>query len=198
MTLPVPHAPTVPGPADAVRPVGSDSGFAAGRVADTAETAPMRSYERLPVTGLYSIAHLLPKSKRRCGIYVLSFRNGDRYVGQALDVAVRFAAHRRTYPDDIVDVAFRRVPCSQLDAMERAEISRLHKAGIPLRNVVHARAGSTRVTSTCSSPPSSSSGGSPRPARRVPPSTPARISRSYGIATRRGSTDSPPTPGSPT
>jgi hypothetical protein len=98
MTLPVPHAPTVPGPADAVRPVGSDSGFAAGRVADTAETAPMRSYERLPVTGLYSIAHLLPKSKRRCGIYVLSFRNGDRYVGQALDVVVRFAAHRRTYP----------------------------------------------------------------------------------------------------
>jgi hypothetical protein len=118
--------------------MGSDSGFAAGRVADTAETVPMRSYERLTVTGLYSIAHLLPKSNGRCGIYVLSFRNGDRYVGKALEVVVRFAAHRRTYPDDIVEVAFRRVPRGQLDAMERTEIGRLHKAGIPLRNVVHA------------------------------------------------------------
>ena len=62
-----------------------------------ADSVPMPNYEFLQVAGLNSIAHLVPKSKGRCGIYVLLFRNGDRYVGQAVDVSNRFGAHRRTY-----------------------------------------------------------------------------------------------------
>ena len=107
-----------------------------GRTREEAMTQPsLSAYERLPVVGLHSIAHLLPIGKGRCGIYVLTFRNGDRYVGQAVDVAARFGAHRATYPGDIVEVAFRRVLRADLDAVERAEIIRLHGAGVPLRNI---------------------------------------------------------------
>jgi hypothetical protein len=54
-------------------------------------------------------------------------------------VVARFAAHRRFYLDDIVEVAFRRVLRGRLDDAEQAEIARLHKAGVALRNVVHMR-----------------------------------------------------------
>ena len=77
------------------------------------ENAPdpvaMPHYEILHVTGLHSIAHLLPRSKGRCGTYILLFRNGDGYVGQALDVAARFEAHRRSFPDDIVEIIAKRI-----------------------------------------------------------------------------------------
>ncbi|GAB4058405.1 GIY-YIG nuclease family protein [Catellatospora paridis] len=92
-------------------------------------------YQVMSVAGLRSIAHLVSRTSGRCGVYVLRFRNADRYVGQAVDVAVRFAAHRRAYGDDIVEIAFRRVARRSLDLAERAEIQRLHQA-VPLRNVV--------------------------------------------------------------
>ncbi len=94
--------------------------------------------ETFPVIGVHSIAHLVPKSKNRCGIYLLRFSNGDRYVGQAVDVVTRFSTHRLNYPD-ITEVAFWRVPQRDLDAVERAEIRRLEDEGVQLRNVVHAR-----------------------------------------------------------
>lgn len=96
----------------------------------------LAGFDRHPVDGLHSIAHLVPAGKR-CGVYVLTFRNGDRYVGQASDVTARFGAHRRAYPDEIVDIAFRPVRRTRLDEAEQREIARLHRAGVPLRNVVH-------------------------------------------------------------
>ncbi|MFI6130637.1 GIY-YIG nuclease family protein [Micromonospora sp. NPDC051141] len=91
---------------------------------------------RLKVDGLHSIAHLLPKAGGRCGVYELIFADGQRYVGQAVDVVTRFCAHRRTW-SDIVEIAFRRVSRSQLDEAERDQIHRREAAGVQLRNVVH-------------------------------------------------------------
>ncbi|GIE78693.1 hypothetical protein Aph02nite_46430 [Actinoplanes philippinensis] len=66
---------------------------------------------------------------------MLLFGNGDRYVGQAVDVSSRFGAHRRNHPGDIVELGFRRVSRGQLDAVEQSEIARLERAGVSLRNV---------------------------------------------------------------
>ncbi|MDG4800278.1 GIY-YIG nuclease family protein [Micromonospora sp. WMMD980] len=91
---------------------------------------------RFRVGGLNSIAHLLPKAHGRCGVYELTFADGERYVGQAVDVVTRFCAHRRTW-SDIVELAFRRVSRTHLDEVERAQIRRREAAGVRLRNVVH-------------------------------------------------------------
>jgi hypothetical protein len=91
----------------------------------------------MSVAGLNSIVRLLPASAGRCGIYVLSFTNGEYYVGQANDVTSRFRDHRDTYPD-LAELRFWRVPQRDLDAAEQAEIRRLLAAGLPLRNVTGA------------------------------------------------------------
>ena len=92
--------------------------------------------DQLTVDGVGSIAHLLPKSRGRCGIYELTFADGERYVGQAVDVVARFGMHRRKW-HDIVEIAFRRVPRDRLDDEEREQIRRRESAGVRLRNVVH-------------------------------------------------------------
>ncbi|WP_167945234.1 GIY-YIG nuclease family protein [Micromonospora sp. NRRL B-16802] len=91
---------------------------------------------RLKIVGLNSIAHLLPKARGRCGVYELTFADGQRYVGQAVDVVTRFCAHRRTW-SDMVEIAFERVSRAQLDKVERDQIRRREAAGVQLRNVVH-------------------------------------------------------------
>lgn len=91
---------------------------------------------RLKVAGLNSIAHLLPKTGGRCGIYELTFADGQRYVGQAVDVVARFHVHHRKW-SDIVELAFERVDSSQLDKVERERIREREAAGVRLRNVVH-------------------------------------------------------------
>ena len=53
------------------------------------------------VRGRRSIADLLPKSRDRCGIYLLAFSDGTFYIGQALDVVRRFSQHRKQH-DNIV------------------------------------------------------------------------------------------------
>lgn len=95
-----------------------------------------REVDRLKVAGLNSIAHLLPKAGGRCGIYELTFADGQRYVGQAVDVVARFHHHRRTW-SDIVEIAFQPVDSSQLDKVERERIRQREAAGVRLRNVVH-------------------------------------------------------------
>ncbi|WP_306212578.1 tetratricopeptide repeat protein [Actinoplanes sp. RD1] len=89
-----------------------------------------------PAAGVRSIAHLVPRAADRCGIYELRFANGDRYVGQAVDVVTRFSTHRLNYPD-IVEVAFWRVPRAELNAVEREGIRHREQQGVRLRNVVH-------------------------------------------------------------
>jgi hypothetical protein len=92
--------------------------------------------DRLSVAGLDSIARLLPRADGRCGIYELTFADGERYVGQAVDVVARFRTHRRTWTD-IVELTFRRVDPARLDEVEREQIRRREAAGVRLRNVVH-------------------------------------------------------------
>ena len=60
--------------------------------------------------------------RKLCGIYTLEFENGERYVGQTIDLVSRLSSHRRRW-DDIVAVSF--VECGQeeLDSLERAMIS---------------------------------------------------------------------------
>jgi hypothetical protein len=85
---------------------------------------------------LYSVAHLFPKAER-CGIYVLTFANGERYVGQSVNVVTRFRTHRRTWNDiEFLDFC----PCSRakLDQLERAVIKDQRAAGYRLRNITHA------------------------------------------------------------
>src|SRR5215470_5714031 len=61
------------------------------------------------VAGGQSVASQLPAADGRCGIYVLSFDDGQLYVGQAKDVVRRFGDHRQTYAD-IAEMHFWCVP----------------------------------------------------------------------------------------
>lgn len=57
-----------------------------------------------------------------CGIYILEFANGERYVGKTVHLPTRFGDHRRTW-DDIVAVNFAAVLPEHLDQAERAWIA---------------------------------------------------------------------------
>lgn len=87
------------------------------------------------VSKLYSVAHLFPKAKR-CGIYILGFSNGERYVGQSVNVVTRFGMHRRRW-DDIDELLFSPCPRAELDAFEQRMI-RAQRGRHPLRNITHA------------------------------------------------------------
>lgn len=106
--------------------------MATSRTSNTAIT-----FESHDVSGLLSVAHLFPKSSGRTGVYVLHFANGEAYVGQAVNVVSRWAAHRRRW-NDIACLEFTRIPRSRLDEVERSQI-RARQATISLRNISHAR-----------------------------------------------------------
>jgi hypothetical protein len=86
-----------------------------------------------PVQGRASVADLF--SRKRCGIYLLHFADGQAYVGQTTDIVRRYAAHRRTHPD-IVAISFRPLQLQHLDEWEVALIKALEQSGQVLRNVV--------------------------------------------------------------
>src|SRR5215208_5348152 len=88
------------------------------------------------VRGRRSIADLLPKSRNRCGVYLLEFADGLFYIGQARDVVRRFSQHRKLH-DDIVRWGFRAVKRRNLDAVERELIHRAPSLGLTLTNKVH-------------------------------------------------------------
>ncbi len=85
------------------------------------------------VTGRQSIADLY-KPGERCGIYVLGFANGERYVGQAVDVVRRFTQHCKTR-GDITHMTFRKVKKADLNAVEKDVIHTLDGRGLQLRNI---------------------------------------------------------------
>jgi hypothetical protein len=87
------------------------------------------------VSGLYSIAHLFPKAQR-CGVYILEFGNGERYVGQAVDVVRRFGDHRRSV-GDIAFVEFSPCKAAELSDFELKMIQQQRAYGYELRNIVH-------------------------------------------------------------
>lgn len=81
-----------------------------------------------------SLSAVLPASSSRCGIYVLHFDDGHFYVGQALDVLTRFAAHRRRWGQRVVAVDFAAASPAHLDSLERRTIQRLERDGFGLYN----------------------------------------------------------------
>lgn len=83
-----------------------------------------------------SIADLIFAKSDRCGIYVLGFTNGERYVGLSIDVVKRFGQHRLVHAD--IDLfTFQKVAEKDLPRVERACIHALEAHGIPLRNLDH-------------------------------------------------------------
>ncbi|WP_278912543.1 GIY-YIG nuclease family protein [Deinococcus wulumuqiensis] len=87
------------------------------------------------VTGRSSVADLF-KPKERCGIYILGFADGERYVGQAVNVVSRFGQHLKRH-GDITHLTFRAVKKAELDEGERHCIHTLESRGLKLRNIAH-------------------------------------------------------------
>lgn len=88
---------------------------------------------RYHVEGRSSIADMF-KPKKRCGIYILSFSNGEYYCGQAVDVTRRFIQHTKNH-SDIVALYFKEVPGDCLNDEERCCIHTLEADGAYLRNI---------------------------------------------------------------
>lgn len=94
--------------------------------------------ERHQIERLRSVAHLFPRTKGRQGVYALDFANGERYVGQAVNVVARLATHSRRWAD-IVAIEFGRVGQQMdLDAAEQRWIQYESTHGRTLRNIRYA------------------------------------------------------------
>jgi hypothetical protein len=81
-----------------------------------------------------SIAPEFRSQRRRCGIYVLHFANGEYYVGQTVDITRRFVQHRKRH-GDIARVSFRSIGRRSLDFHEEQLIRLLESCGFHLRNI---------------------------------------------------------------
>jgi predicted GIY-YIG superfamily endonuclease len=95
-------------------------------------------FESHEVSRLLSVAHLFPRSQSRCGVYILHFANGDRYVGLTRNVVGRFGAHRKRW-GDISTLQFARQPAARLDSVEQ-ELIHSEQKKAKIRNVTHALA----------------------------------------------------------
>lgn len=93
-----------------------------------------RSFRRWPTPPGTSLSAMLRTGESRCGIYILEFAGGERYVGQSVDVVRRFADHRRRW-DDIEAVQFLPVPAPMLDEVERQTVHKHVEQGVHLRNI---------------------------------------------------------------
>lgn len=89
------------------------------------------------VRSLQSISHLIARTDR-CGIYVLSFDDGERYVGQSGDVVSRFNSHRRRWAD-ISKLDWHACDPALLNERERQAIADRLATGVSLRNIKYAR-----------------------------------------------------------
>jgi hypothetical protein len=85
------------------------------------------------VEGRASVADLFGKT-RRCGIYLLHFRNGEYYIGKAVDVVRRYNQHSKRH-DDIQQISFCRSGHRELNDHERKAIGSFERAGVTLRNI---------------------------------------------------------------
>jgi hypothetical protein len=86
-----------------------------------------------PVYNRPSIADLVPPSKR-CGIYILEFKDNSYYVGQAVDITRRYVQHRKNH-DDIEGISFRKFKKQELNKVEEYLIKIIEEKGIMLRNI---------------------------------------------------------------
>ena len=91
--------------------------------------------QHLDVKGRISISDLFPKSKSRCGVYLLSFSDDTFYIGQAIDAVRRFSQHRKKY-DNIIKLWFQPIKKDKLDETEQRLIQEAELSGLLLTNKV--------------------------------------------------------------
>ena len=89
--------------------------------------------EAFDVKGRLSISDLFPKSKKRCGIYLLNFSNNTFYIGQAIDIVKRFSQHRKNY-DNINRYWFIEIKKDNLNEFEERLIKSAEAAGLLIIN----------------------------------------------------------------
>lgn len=76
----------------------------------------------------------LYKPDKRCGIYVLRFRNEQYYVGQTVDIIRRYIQHSRVH-NDIQEIAFKDFHKIDLNKIEEELIKILESKNVLLRNI---------------------------------------------------------------
>lgn len=87
----------------------------------------------IKIEGKRSIFYLF-NDRNRCGIYIYKFKNGDYYIGQSVDIAIRFLQHRKNY-NDFEKITFRIVPLKDLSNIEQKIINKFELNDIFLRNI---------------------------------------------------------------
>ncbi|OIM98997.1 hypothetical protein A9236_09455 [Polynucleobacter sp. QLW-P1DATA-2] len=105
-------------------------------ISNVANLAPLGFLEIKNVESFLSIAHFFGTTKKRCGIYCLSFATGHFYIGQAIDVVRRFSEHRQIYLD-IVGFSFIESSKALLNDREKELIYRAEAMGLKLKNAIH-------------------------------------------------------------
>ena len=98
------------------------------------ETASLK-FTRWDVPPETSLSAVLPASTARCGIYVLEFDDGERYVGKTVNLLARFATHARKQDGRIVGIRFAPLGKDRLAEAEADVVARLVSDGERLRNV---------------------------------------------------------------
>ncbi|MGN5734702.1 GIY-YIG nuclease family protein [Arthrobacter psychrochitiniphilus] len=91
-------------------------------------------FQNWPVFGVQSLAFRFEPEDSRTGIYILSFANGERYVGKSLNVVNRFSTHRRRW-EDITHLAFRPFVAEELKRREREVLASVEQRGYRVRNL---------------------------------------------------------------
>lgn len=85
------------------------------------------------VEGAPSLLDIFPAA-RQCGVYVLHFPDGWKYVGQSVAVDRRFLQHLANF-DDIRAISFLAVRREALDGAEQSVVESLEALGVRLRNI---------------------------------------------------------------
>lgn len=95
-------------------------------------------FKRLELDSNTPIGPIFPADER-CGIYVIEFDDGTKYVGQSIDVVKRFRNHTHGSNHheswgDVVALSFAPAPPLELDILEKQVIQSQLSAGVLLRN----------------------------------------------------------------
>ncbi|MFG6303145.1 GIY-YIG nuclease family protein [Corynebacterium hesseae] len=95
-------------------------------------------FKRLELDSNTPIGPIFPANER-CGIYVIEFDDGTKYVGQSIDVVKRFRDHTHGSNHheswgDVVALSFAPAPPLELDILEKQMIQYQLDAGVLLRN----------------------------------------------------------------
>lgn len=106
---------------------------------DPNSVKPEFRFHRYELGDLTSVAPLVKPNS--CGIYILEFANGDKYVGQSVNLTRRFSSHVHGSSHheawrDIEAISFVLLPKEELNRAEREVIAELVAKGDVLRNIV--------------------------------------------------------------